>query len=157
VEEELARAFLRLIWLEHKRFAQTLAAHSLTVPQFYALVMIWQQEAHCPMGSLATAMLQSSGTMTGIVDRLVRMGLVTRQTAAHDRRVVLVELTPRGREVVRHVYDDKVAELHHSLSHLGEEDQQALLRLIRTYLEVSRGGHPSCTTSSAFDRKENSL
>jgi DNA-binding MarR family transcriptional regulator len=40
-------------------------------------------------------------TLTGILDRLERRGLVTRGTKPHDRRAVLIQLTPAGRRSAR--------------------------------------------------------
>ena len=98
--EVLENEMLRLVWLEQKRLAQTLAAHSLTVPQFLVLASIWERHSGCQMGELAGDMLQSSATMTGIVDRLVSMQLVYRQAVPADRRVVMIDLTPQGRDVL---------------------------------------------------------
>jgi DNA-binding MarR family transcriptional regulator len=42
----------------------------------------------------------TTGAVTGLVDRLERMGLVTRVPSQADRRVTLLELTPAGREAV---------------------------------------------------------
>jgi DNA-binding MarR family transcriptional regulator len=51
------------------------------------------------MRELGEVGLQDAPTMTGIVDRLVKMKLVRRRRAATDRRVVLVEATAEGREL----------------------------------------------------------
>jgi DNA-binding MarR family transcriptional regulator len=44
--------------------------------------------------------LVTSGTMTTRIDRLAARGLVRREADAHDRRMVLVELTEDGRRIV---------------------------------------------------------
>jgi DNA-binding MarR family transcriptional regulator len=49
------------------------------------------------IGDLASATAQRASTVTGIVDRLERRGLVERVLVAADRRTVHVRLTPRGR------------------------------------------------------------
>jgi DNA-binding MarR family transcriptional regulator len=50
-----------------------------------------------PMTDLAQATLITGPTLTRTVDRLVSKGLIYRTTDLHDRRRVLVRLTPRGR------------------------------------------------------------
>ncbi|MFC6901244.1 MarR family transcriptional regulator [Nonomuraea dietziae] len=45
------------------------------------------------------------GTVTGIVDRLVGHGLVTRHEDPHDRRVRRVQLTDAGRALVEEIND----------------------------------------------------
>ncbi|GFG54215.1 MarR family transcriptional regulator [Mycolicibacterium agri] len=50
-----------------------------------------------PMTDLAQATLITGPTLTRTVDRLVSKGLIYRTADLHDRRRVLVSLTPRGR------------------------------------------------------------
>ena len=49
------------------------------------------------MTDLAQATLITGPTLTRTVDRLVSKGLMYRTSDLHDRRRVLVSLTPRGR------------------------------------------------------------
>lgn len=53
-------------------------------------------------GELAERMLIGSGTLTAVIDRLERDGHIERRPNRHDRRRVLVVLTPTGRQVVRY-------------------------------------------------------
>jgi DNA-binding MarR family transcriptional regulator len=133
----LENEMLRLVWLEQKRLAQTLAAHRLTVPQFLVLASIWERHSSCQMGELAGDMLQSSATMTGIVDRLVGMQLVYRLATPGDRRVVMIDLTAQGRDLMVQVRADKRERLQRILDHMAEHDRLALLRLIGEYLAAS--------------------
>ncbi len=51
-------------------------------------------------GTVAEALKVRPSTATGIVDRLVRQGLVDRQRDPEDRRCVRIYLTENGREVI---------------------------------------------------------
>jgi DNA-binding MarR family transcriptional regulator len=132
--EALESILLRLIWQEHKRLGQALATYQLTVPQFYALRSIARHEAGCPMSRLAELTHQSSPTMTDIVDRLVKAGLVSRRQDEGDRRKVLVELTPAGQEHLERVRQVKRDGLRRALERVGETDRRELLRLLQAYL-----------------------
>jgi DNA-binding MarR family transcriptional regulator len=133
----LEHAMLRLVWLEQKRWSQILAAHGLTVSQFLVLAAIWERQSGCHMGQLADEMLQSSATMTGIVDRLVRMTLVHRQALANDRRVVVVDLTENGRSLLQRVRDEKIERLQQILDRMPGDDQRSMFRLITLYLDMA--------------------
>ena len=72
----------------------------VTQTQFLLLASIHAYQ-RCTMGTLARSLHVSMPTTTGIVDRLTRAGYVRRLPQAHDRRQVLVELTPTGRDFIR--------------------------------------------------------
>lgn len=127
---------LRVAWLEQRRFAQDLSDFDLTVPQFFVLRSIMLSGEQCTMGALADDTLQCSATMTGIVDRLARMGLVLRERDAHDRRRVLVGLTSAGSTVLQRVRRSREKRLTETLAHLPPQDARELLRLLRLYLEA---------------------
>jgi DNA-binding MarR family transcriptional regulator len=57
------------------------------------------------MSDLTKVTLQDPPTMTGIIDRLIKMQLVQRTRSEADRRVVLVQATPAGTELVRRIRD----------------------------------------------------
>ena len=52
------------------------------------------------MNQLAEATHQDAATMTGIIDRLERLGLVERRRSHEDRRVVLVAPTAQGEQTI---------------------------------------------------------
>ena len=131
----------RVGWLEQRRFAQDLAGFDLTPPQFFVLRSIAQHGEHSTMSSLAYDTLQHCATMTGIVDRLVRTGLVLRRRAEKDRRQVLVELTFTGRDLLDAVRGCRESRLLATLAFLSPQDAHELLRLLRLYLEAFQAQH----------------
>lgn len=55
------------------------------------------------MGQMAEVLYCDASNITGIVDRLVAQGLVTRQESPRDRRTKALRLTAQGAEVVAHI------------------------------------------------------
>ena len=53
------------------------------------------------MNDLARFLGLSKANASGLVDRLVKKGLIRREHGVEDRRVVFVRLTPRGLKVAR--------------------------------------------------------
>lgn len=70
----------------------------LTSRQFWALHQLDERHGR-PMVDLSRALSTDKGNVTGIVDRLERLGLVARGQAPNDRRTTLVRLTPAGRQM----------------------------------------------------------
>ncbi|MBX5441597.1 MAG: MarR family transcriptional regulator [Solirubrobacteraceae bacterium] len=66
-------------------------------------------------------------TVTQLVDRLQRRGLVERSRDPGDGRVVLVSLTPRGRDALERLRAENRALLRRHVETLPDEDVAALL------------------------------
>ncbi len=71
----------------------------LTGPQLWAIKMI-ATEAPIRVSELARRMYLHPATVVGILDRLEGRGLVSRTRSREDRRVVEIELTDRGKDLV---------------------------------------------------------
>lgn len=82
-------------------------------------------------GDLARAISVSQATITGVLDRLERPGLIQRRRDPRDRRRVVVELTAAGGDVVR----DSPPPLHERfmvrLAALPERQRQEIDRTLR--------------------------
>jgi DNA-binding MarR family transcriptional regulator len=125
-----------MVWRQRRRFAQSLNALGLTMPQFLALMIVKAHGGRCPMGDLAEAAEQCSATMTGIVDRLANMGLVQRERDPSDRRSILVSLTEQGEALLETAKSGRTERARQLLSHFTPEERQQILGLLVRYLEV---------------------
>ncbi len=75
------------------------AAEDTTIAQYRALVVLASRGPQ-RMVDLAAGLAVTPSTAGRMCDRLVRKGLIRRQRARADRRVVQVSLTPAGKQVV---------------------------------------------------------
>lgn len=87
-------------------------------------------------GQLAEIGLISSGGLTQRIDRLERDGLVRRVRNPDDRRVVHIELTEAGRQLIDQVLERHFAEQNGFLRGLTRSEQKQLSQLLAK-LEVS--------------------
>lgn len=71
----------------------------LTGPQLWALKLLYNT-ASMRVSDLARKMFLRPPTVVGILDRLEGRGLVSRTLSKEDRRVVKIDLTEQGRELV---------------------------------------------------------
>src|SRR5687767_1423272 len=72
----------------------------LTFSRYEALVLLtFSSRGALPLGKMGERLMVHPTSVTSIVDRLERDGLVRRLAGADDRRVVLAEITDAGREL----------------------------------------------------------
>ncbi|MBD0276225.1 MAG: MarR family transcriptional regulator [Acetobacteraceae bacterium] len=76
-------------------FAEVLRGRGTSLPVWRVLAALSARPGETVTG-LAEACLLQQPTMTKLLDRMVRDGLVARSQDARDRRVIRVALTPEG-------------------------------------------------------------
>jgi DNA-binding MarR family transcriptional regulator len=91
-------------------------------------------DAPVAMRELASTLGCDNSNVTGIIDRLEERGLVERRPAPHDRRVKMLVVTPRGREVRQRI-KERIEEPPEPLLRLDADEQSALRDLLRKALD----------------------
>lgn len=99
---------------------------SLSLIHLNVLTML-DTEGPNSMSQLAEALDVSVASMTGIVDRMERRGLVERRHERNDRRVVLVYPTEPGLDVFREIDERRRIGLGKLLERLSAEELEGLL------------------------------
>jgi len=125
----LFEQFTLLIWFAFRNLTQKLQKYGLTHPQFITLASLVQHGQPANMRQLATVALQDAPTLTGIVNRLVKMGMVRRTRSGDDRRVVLVEATPQGVELIQSIRHNFRTERSFGFAEFTSEEQLRKLEL----------------------------
>lgn len=97
----------------------------LTVPQLLVMQAI-EKEGTPSTSTLARHIVVSQATVTRIIDRLERAGLVRREKSSSDKRVVNVCLTDRGREKLGSAPEPFQAEFLRRYRKLADWEQQML-------------------------------
>lgn len=109
VYHALKRAFLLLDDCDRHLFTE----YGLSTRQYWALQAL-DEERGRPMSELSRLLFTDKSNITSIVDRLESAGLARRSPASHDRRVILLYLTPQGRQLagrMREQHDARVRDL----------------------------------------------
>lgn len=106
-----------------------LARYSLTLPQYFAMSAL-EDNGTCMMSGMGEELGLTMGTVTGIVDRLVRENLVERCSDNSDRRIVLARLTQKGLKLIRRIHQDRVETLTESLRAMDKEEIATFTELL---------------------------
>ena len=89
------------LYTEARRLTKDQAArHGLTGPQL-SVAKILEDIGDLSLSELSERINAQNSTVTGIVDRMEREGLVERKRSSDDRRVVHIRLTKKGHELAR--------------------------------------------------------
>lgn len=112
-----------------RHYNSKLGAGGITIVQSWVLFHLAGREGSS-IKEIAAAIQLDSPVVTGVVDRLVKEGLVTRQEDPNDRRSVKISITARGNEIVEEI-SSTVAEYNQRIrSIVQEEDLPAFERAL---------------------------
>jgi DNA-binding MarR family transcriptional regulator len=101
----------------------------LTPVQLHIVMWLGTDDA-LTMGELARRVAVTEKTITGVVDRLERDGMVQRDRDPVDRRVVQVTLAARGAKLFRRIDGEIEATLTRFLGLLDSSDRRHLVRMM---------------------------
>jgi MarR family 2-MHQ and catechol resistance regulon transcriptional repressor len=79
-----------------------------------------------PVNTIGPMVDLTPGSISIAVDRLVAKGLVSRVESAEDRRVRIVALTPRGKDLIVSAFRNHSAQMKKVFSELNPEELRSL-------------------------------
>jgi DNA-binding MarR family transcriptional regulator len=79
-----------------KTYKPLLAKLKLTYPQYLVLLVLWEKDS-VTVNSIGERLFSDSGTLTPLLKRLEKLGLIQRQRAIEDERRVTITLTGQGK------------------------------------------------------------
>ena len=133
-EEELAlNTYIKLTRASSALESRLLARatlEGLTISQFGVLEALYHLGPMC-QGTLSQKLLKSTGNMTLVLDNLEKRGLVRRIRMAEDRRMISIEMTDAGRELIARIFPQHVAAITEEMRVLTAEEQAELGRILR--------------------------
>ncbi len=135
--EELGQALHEHTWNSHRHFMSLSEKIGLTVPQVVVLEKLKERGEPCSMQELSELTLQSGAALTGVIDRLVKAGFVTRTPYLHDRRVVAVTLTEAGDERLKDLQNYLRASFATDMQGFSDTELQQFTLLLQKFLVVS--------------------
>jgi DNA-binding MarR family transcriptional regulator len=106
-----------------------LLASTLTMQQLKVIMLLSFRDSASGQ-EIAGVLGVGLGTVTGIVDRLVAQGLVTRFEDPHDRRVRRVGLTEQGRRLTQELMDSGDSALERIIERLDTETLRSMVTVM---------------------------
>jgi DNA-binding MarR family transcriptional regulator len=127
--DQILEAILYL-YTESRRLTKELARSvDLTGPQLTVLKML-EGVGDLSLSELSERIRAQNSTVTGIIDRMEREGLVLRARSTEDRRVVKIKLTDKGSKIGRAIAVEPMEVLRAALDGLTFVESQSLLKIL---------------------------
>jgi DNA-binding MarR family transcriptional regulator len=121
-------ALVRSAFLVNAVYAESGREYGLT-PQQGQLLCVLMGKPY-GMGELGATLRLAKSSLTGLVDRTERNGLVRRETDPQDMRAVRVALTPQGRRLAEEFYTETCRRVDELAAALGAAERDVLASLL---------------------------
>jgi DNA-binding MarR family transcriptional regulator len=108
----------------------------LTLTQLKSLFLI-TNKGSTNFRKLAKALGVTPSNVTGIVDRLVEQGLVSRTQNPEDRREMTLRATDKGKALVSNLREVGIKHMTHILSVLSLEELSALAQGLSAFIKAA--------------------
>lgn len=118
------------------------SAYGLTGPQLWALKTL-QREGQMTVGRLAASLAVHQSSISILLDRLEKRGFVRRIRTRPDRRLVQVELTPRGTTLAADAPEAAQGRLLHALGSMSTEQLRRTRRVVEQLVAAMEAGDVS--------------
>ena len=137
LDELLSGTFNSILRIEERSLDNRLT-HGLPITEVHTIVAVGLHERN-PMNVVAARLGVTLATLTTAVAKLVRKGFIERSRFEDDRRVVLVSLTKKGRQVLRahNLFHHQM--IDEALADLTEEEERVLaeaLAKVRAFFDA---------------------
>lgn len=131
----------KIIRLLAKRESNDLFKGKITLPQFMVLEFLYK-EKRAMMSKIAEILSVTAPAATGIVDNLVRDGYIKREYNQDNRRIILIKLTSKGKNLIERITEQRKALIRDIFGKLSEKERREYLhiltKLYKTLLEDNK-------------------
>ena len=102
----------------------------ITFPQYLVLMVLWEQDSQ-PVNDIARRLLLETNTVTPLLQRMEKLGIVARERGKEDKRQQIVTLTEKGKAMEKLAFETIPAGMgeklkacplkHEDYTHLAED------------------------------------
>jgi DNA-binding MarR family transcriptional regulator len=133
--EDLSVTLWRMLSQAYTRYKngmdQVLAEHGLTMEQYSVIVTVKYHDAPIRITDIARWLERSTNSITMIVDRMVKAGLLRRVRDRKDRRTVNVFLTGKAEDALKPANPPAWEFMQQGMSPLSSADKDAFAGLLK--------------------------
>ena len=118
-------------------YTSMLSELGITYPQYLVLMVLWEKDDQ-PVNDIAHRLLLETNTVTPLLQRMEKLGIVNRKKGETDKRQQIVSLTEKGKNMEEKAYELVPAGMGKRLSAcpLKIEDYQHLAQELDTIIDT---------------------
>ncbi|KJE49350.1 MULTISPECIES: MarR family winged helix-turn-helix transcriptional regulator [unclassified Acidiplasma] len=88
-----------------------------------------------PMIELANINMVTQGWITGVIDKLEKLGYVRRERSSEDRRIIKIQITNKGKDEYMRVEELHIKFIENTLRDFNDEEKYNMIRFLKKIQE----------------------
>ncbi|MCM3742658.1 MarR family transcriptional regulator [Sporosarcina luteola] len=100
-------------------------------PTEFAVLELLYHKGRQPIQKIGQKILLSSGSMTYVVDKLEKKGLIERVYCTEDKRITYMSITAAGNELIEEIFPSHEGKINELMSVLSKTEQDTAIELLR--------------------------
>jgi len=126
----LFRVWMKATKAVAENIRKDIECHQINQENFMILELLYSKGPH-PVQKISETFSIPSGSITYVVDKLEKKGLVERQPNPCDRRAMNVVLTEEGKSLFDDIFPKHVATISKNLSFISDDEKVQLIDLLK--------------------------
>ena len=120
-----------------KAYTPVLTKLGITYPQYLVLMVLWEKD-NLLVNDIAHRLLLETNTITPLLQRMEKQGIVVRQRGNKDKRQQIVSLTEKGKALEEQAFNTIPAGMSEELKAcpLQYEDYERLAKVLDSIIET---------------------
>lgn len=134
-DEKVMMAIVRAAELFKKESGAIFKNYGLTFAQYNVLrILDATLNGKNTITNVSRIMLVSGANMTGVAKRLEKSGFLIRRGDANDERITLLEITPKGRQSLKNIREEKDENLRNYMKSFSADEKEEMLSRLKQIL-----------------------
>ncbi|WP_208586044.1 MarR family winged helix-turn-helix transcriptional regulator [Gracilibacillus suaedae] len=110
--------------------AKDIRSHGLNTTDFGVLELLYHQGEQ-PLQKIGDKILLASGSITYVVDKLEKKGLVKRTPCPSDRRITYASITENGQQLLNDIFPEHWKQIEAITAGLDEEEKVEVIKFLK--------------------------
>ena len=109
---------------------KSIQATGLTIGQFGVLEALYHK-GPLTVNQIIEKTLSSSGNMGVVIENLIKNGMIIKRVAPDDKRSRIIEISEKGKQLIKGFFPDHIIAIERCLSGLSTEEKRQLILLAK--------------------------
>lgn len=120
-----------------KKIEKSMNKNGLTVSEFGVMELLLHKGKQ-PVQKIAERILVTSGTITYVINKLIKKGYIKRERCNEDKRIYYVDLTKEGRIFIEKVFKEHEKYLSKLFQEIDNNDKKDLIEKLNLFENVAK-------------------